>query len=138
MTYYIIKTDGGTGVPNITIYPSEQLIGFATRLYTTCLGREPDPHGLTDWSMQLANMQISGSACAHGFFFSPEFIEGNYSNDEYVTRLYHTFMNREPDPAGFADWVGQLNNGASRESVFQGFAGSQEWASICAEYGILK
>ena len=48
------------------------------------------------------------------------------------------YTNREPDAAGFADWVGQLNNGASRESVFQGFAGSAEWADICAQYGILK
>ena len=28
--------------------------------------------------------------------------------------------------------------GTSREEVFQGFAGSDEWAGICAEYGILK
>ncbi len=129
---------GGTGVPNITIEPSEEVIGFATRLYTTCLCREPDAGGLNDWASQLANMKISGSVAAHGFFFSQEFLDGNYSDAEYVTRLYHTFMNREPDPAGFADWTGQLAAGASRESVFQGFAGSQEWAGICADYGILK
>ena len=129
---------GGTGVPNITIEPSEAVIGFATRLYTTCLCREFDPGGLTDWSTQLANRRISGSEAAHGFFFSREFLDGNYSDEEYVTRLYHTFMDREPDPAGFADWTGQLAAGASRESVFRGFAGSVEWAGICADYGILK
>jgi len=87
---------------------------------------------------QLANRQISGSAAAHGFFFSEEFTIQNFSNDEYVTRLYRTFMGREPDPSGFADWAGRLANGASREDVFQGFAGSAEWAEICSNYGIIK
>ncbi len=129
---------GSTFVPNITVEPTDDIIAFATRLYTTCLGRDADTAGLNDWADQLANMRISGSEAAHGFFFSTEFINGNYSNIEYVTRLYRTFMNREPDAAGFADWVGQLENGTTRESVFNGFAGSQEWAEICAEYGILK
>ena len=93
---------------------------------------------MNDWSNKLANMQISGSVCAHGFFFSDEFTGQALSNDEYVTRLYRTFMNREPDPAGFADWTGRLASGATREDVFQGFAGSAEWALICADYGIIK
>ncbi len=131
-------SSGGTGVPNITVEPSEQVIGFATRLYTTCLGRNPDAAGLNDWSTQLANRRASGSEVAHGFFFSDEFQSQNFSNAEYVTRLYRTFMNREPDSAGYNDWLNQLNNGVSRESVFQGFAGSVEWSNICSEYGIVK
>lgn len=129
---------GGAGVPNITVEPSSQVIEFATRLYTTCLGRAADPKGLNDWASQLANLQISGSQAAHGFFFSEEFLGHNFSDDEYVARLYRTFMGREPDLAGFADWIGRLATGTSREEVFQGFAGSAEWAGICAEYGILK
>lgn len=136
LTYGILS--GGTGVPNISIEPSEKVIAFATRLYTTCLGRDADPHGLADWSSQLANLKITGSSAAHGFFFSEEFLIQNFSNDEYVTRLYRTFLGREPDPAGFADWTGQLAAGASRESIFRGFAGSAEWAVICSDYGILR
>ena len=129
---------GSNCKPNIVIAPSGEVESFARRLYTTCLGRDADPAGLNDWATQLANMQISGSQAAHGFFFSDEFIAHGFSNEEYVNRLYRTFMGREADPAGFADWTGQLAAGASRESVFQGFAGSAEWAGICAEYGILK
>ncbi len=129
---------GSNCKPNIIIQPGAEVESFARRLYTTCLGRDADPAGLNDWANQLANMQISGSQAAHGFFFSDEFIAHGFSNEEYVNRLYRTFMGREADPAGFADWVGQLNSGVSRESVFQGFAGSAEWAGICAEYGILK
>ena len=83
-------------------------------------------------------MKISGSDAAHGFFFSGEFVGHNYSDAEYVTRLYRTFMGREPDQAGFDNWMAALASGQSREFVFQGFAGSAEWAGICADYGILK
>ncbi len=136
LTYGI--RSGGSGTPNITITPSEDVKAFVERLYSKCLGRKGDPTGMKDWSNQLANMKISGSACAHGFFFSAEFTNQNLSNEEFVTRLYRTFMNREPDPAGFDDWTGQLSAGASREHVFRGFAGSSEWANICVNYGIIR
>ena len=129
---------GSTFKPNITVEPSQGVIDFATRLYTTCLGREPDPAGLADWSSQLANMQISGSDAAHGFFTSAEFVNAGHSDAEYVTRLYRTFMGREPDEGGFNNWMAALASGQSREFVFQGFAGSAEWAGICADYGILR
>lgn len=136
LTYGILS--GGTGTPDITIEPSLDIRAFVTRLYSTCLGREGDAWGMNDWSTQLANMQISGSSCAWGFFFSDEFKNLNLDDAEYITRLYRTFMNREPDPAGFTDWATRLQNGATRQDVFDGFTGSQEWAGICADYGILK
>ena len=136
LTYGIAS--GTTAQPNITIAPSEDIINFATRLYTTCLGRDADPNGLNDWATQLANMKISGSDAAHGFFFSSEFLNAGHSDAEYVKRLYRTFMGREYDQGGFDNWMNLLASGASREEVFRGFAGSAEWAGICAEYGILR
>ncbi len=129
---------GSTAQPNITVEPSQGVIDFATRLYTTCLGRDADRGGLNDWSSQLANMKISGSEAAHGFFFSGEFIGANYSDSEYVQRLYRTFMGREYDQGGYDYWMNALASGKTREDVFQGFSGSAEWAGICADYGILK
>ena len=136
LTYGIAS--GTTAQPNITIEPNDNIIGFATRLYTTCLGREADPGGLMDWATQLANMKISGSDAAHGFFFSQEFLDADIDDAEYVKRLYRTFMGREYDQGGFDNWMNALASGQTREDVFRGFAGSQEWANICAEYGILK
>ena len=129
---------GSTFKPNITVAPSQDVINFATRLYTTCLGRNADQGGLDNWANQLANMQISGSEAAHGFFFSDEFINAGISDSEYVMRLYRTFMGREYDQGGYDNWMAALASGQSREFVFQGFAGSAEWAGICADYGILK
>ncbi|MBO4637451.1 MAG: DUF4214 domain-containing protein, partial [Clostridiales bacterium] len=135
--FYGIRS-GGTGVPNVEIEPNAQTIAFATRLYTTCLGRNADQNGLMAWARQLANQRDTGSGAAHGFFFSDEFINQNVSNSEFVTRLYRTFMDREPDQSGFDAWVAQLDGGISREEVFNGFAQSPEFARICAAYGIIR
>ncbi|MBO4636699.1 MAG: DUF4214 domain-containing protein [Clostridiales bacterium] len=135
--WYGIK-NGGTGVPNITVEPNDMTIGFCRRLYTTCLCRDAEQDGLMAWARQLANQRDSGTGAAHGFFFSNEFINQNVSNEEYVTRLYRTFMDREPEAAGYEAWVAQLNNGVSREEVFRGFAQSVEFARICTAYGIIR
>lgn len=129
---------GGSGTPDIEIEPNQGTIDFATRLYTTCLGRDADQNGLMAWARQLANQRDTGTGAARGFFFSEEFGRQGVSNDEYVRRLYRTFMGREPDAAGFDAWVSQLNSGVSREEVFNGFALSPEFARICASYGIIR
>ncbi|MBO4636282.1 MAG: DUF4214 domain-containing protein [Clostridiales bacterium] len=135
--FYGIRS-GGTGVPSIEVEPNEQTTGFATRLYTTCLNRNADEAGLMAWARQLSNQRDTGTGAAHGFFFSSEFTNQNVSNGEYVTRLYRTFMNREPDEGGYNAWLAQLDEGVSREDVFNGFAGSIEFARICASYGIVR
>ena len=135
--FYGIR-NGGTGVPNVEVEPNRGTVDFATRLYTTCLGREADQAGLMAWARQLANQRDTGTGAARGFFFSSEFTNQNIDNGEYVTRLYRTFMGREPDQAGYDAWVGQLDCGVSREEVFDGFAGSNEFAGICASYGIVR
>ena len=129
---------GGTGKANKSVEPNDDVIAFATRLYTTCLGRDPEAEGLKYWSTELANMRISGTDAAYGFFFSDEFVNKNLSNEDYVKSLYRTFMGREYDTEGFNYWVGRLNNGASRQEVFFGFAQSQEFGEICSSYGIIR
>ncbi|MBO4636314.1 MAG: DUF4214 domain-containing protein [Clostridiales bacterium] len=129
---------GGTGTATIEVEPNQETIDFATRLYTTCLGRNADEAGMMAWARQLANQRDTGTGVARGFFFSNEFTGQNVDNSEYVTRLYRTFMGREPDQAGFDAWVGALNEGTSREEVFDGFAQSVEFARICASYGIIR
>ncbi len=109
---------------------------FVERCYTVTLGRGSDPDGFADWKGQLTNGQAVGVHVAYGFLFSPEYTKKNKSPEDYVTDLYMLFMGREPDEAGFADWVGQLKDGKSRVEVFAGFANSQEFYNICESYGI--
>ncbi len=109
---------------------------FVNRLYAFVLNREPDAYGLNDWVEKLMSKQITGNDAAVGFFFSPELEMRNVSDSEFVELLYKVMMNRDSDPSGKSYWMNMLNNGVSRRGVFNGFAGSAEFESICNDYGI--
>lgn len=112
--------------------------GFVTRLYELTLGRRPDQNGFNGWVNALNSGNSNGGECAYGFFFSDEFIAKNVPDDEYVDTLYHVFFDRNPDAAGRAGWVKVLSEGTSRLEVFNGFVNSNEWAELCAGFGIVS
>ena len=112
--------------------------GFVRRLYNVCLDREPDAAGLADWVSQLTGGTNDGCRVAYGFIFSQEFKDKNYCNEHYATYLYRAFLGREPDQPGLQYWVGLLNEGKTREEIFNGFIGSIEFTNLCNEYGIIR
>ncbi len=114
----------------------ELVVAFATRLYSTCLGREGDQGGIDYWTDLLISGNATGTFAAHEFFFGPEFVDGNYSNVEFIRRLYLTFMGREADDGGLEYWLTSFSNGMTREQVFAGFANSDEFREICNQAGI--
>jgi hypothetical protein len=116
--------------------PSENALGFATRLYTKCLGREPEAKGLEYWSLALTNLEKTGYEAASQFFGSTEFKGFNTDDKTYVTRLYYTFMDRDPDEGGMTYWLSELAGGESRERVLARFAGCPEFKAICQKYNI--
>ncbi len=132
---YGIKSGAPTAKAEI---PSVSAKGFAERMYTKCLGREAEAEGLEYWSLALTNLEKDGAGCAKFFFESDEFVNFKTDNKEYVTRLYRTFMNREPEADGLKYWVGQLDQGEARENVLRGFVDSKEFTEICLSYGIEK
>ena len=113
-----------------------QVAAFVTRFYQLCLSREPDSAGLDGWVDALLSGRITGADVAHGFVFSPEFIQKNVSNEEYLTILYRAFFNREPDSGGYSNWLNHLSTGKSRLWVLAGFINSQEFRDLCTNYGI--
>ena len=115
---------------------SKNATAFATRLYTECLGREPEEGGLKYWSLGLTNLELTGSQAAHEFFYCKEFNDHNFDNKELLTRMYRTFMGREPDTDGLNYWLGNMNNGMTKDQVFNSFVQSQEFTEICANYAI--
>ena len=130
---YGVKS-GATGA-KATI-ASEKAIKYATRLYTECLGRDPDEEGLKFWSFGLTNLELTGSHAAHEFFFSKEFNDHNYSDKELLTRMYRAFMGREPDDDGMNFWLDSMKNGMTKEQVFDEFVKSPEFTQICKDYAI--
>ena len=113
-------------------------IAFATRLYTECLGRNPELDGLEFWSIALATKECTGSEAAREFFYSSEFSGLDISDEEYVRRLYKTFMGRTPEEEGFNHWVNGLSNGLTREDVFDYFSVCPEFTQICEKYAISR
>lgn len=117
-----------------------QIEAFVTRLYSVCLGRNPDTDGLNDWTNRLANREISGTEAAYGFFFSTEYRNKNRSNSDFLDDLYNCFLGRTADTDGKNLWMTQLGlsySGMSADChVFNGFSQSQEYTNICNSYGI--
>jgi hypothetical protein len=118
-------------------FASKNAIAFATRLYTCCLGREPEDGGLKYWSLALTNLEQTGCSAANLFFTSDEFIGFRLDNNEYIKRLYTTFMDREPAAEEVSYWIGEIKAGRqSRKSVLAFFGQSEEFTKICRQYGI--
>lgn len=126
--------------PNKEVPPADesQVTEFVTRLYTKCLGRNPEAEGLKNWTNQLVNRKIDGATVGAGFVFSEEYQSKGVSRQEFVQMLYRVFMGREADQAGLDYWLNNMKNGMTREQVFKGFVDSDEYTSICKDYGITR
>ena len=59
------------------------------------------------------------------------------TDEEYVKRLYTTFMGRDPEASEIAFWTGELAKGSqTRTSTLEFFGHSEEFTAICKQYGI--
>ena|GEM_PF-1530066 len=119
-----------------TIAASDPVEAFVTRLYKEALGRESDPTGHKHWTDALKSGHISGADVACGFIFSNEMNDRNLSDSAYVDTLYRAILGREAEPSGKAHWVASLQAGTPKYNVFLGFVYSEEFAGLCASYGI--
>ena len=118
---------------------TDGVTAFVTRLYNICLDRNPDTDGLNDWTNGLWDHTKSGGSVAQGFIFSQEFKNKNLNDNDYVEYLYRAFFDRSADAGGKADWVSRMQTqGYSREDVFNGFVGSEEFNNLCKKYGITR
>lgn len=110
---------------------------FVTRLYKTCLNREPDTDGLTNWTKNLKAGAVTGAEAAAGFFSSYEYLSGDSTVEQFVTTLYNTLLNRQPSASEVKNWSDTIYNRTyTRAQVFDSFCGSQEFKGLCAAYGI--
>ena len=113
-----------------------QVTMFVYRNYTQFLEREPDQAGHLDWVTKLVQGEKNVEQVAYGFVFSRELIDKSLSNEEYVKVLYRGLFDREADEGGLRDWVNRLNQGQSREKIFEGFCGSEEFKKMVARFGL--
>ena len=116
------------------------ITSFVARCYTKALGRSYDESGLKTWVSKILNAsnrkQAAIDTASNGFLHSAEFQNKKLNDTEYVKVLYRTFLDREYDAAGLADWTDRLQKGSTRDEVMKGFAGSVEFAKLMERYGI--
>lgn len=127
---------GGNIKPEGKIAASEMTYSFVERLYTTALGRAFDDEGREYWASELANFNLTGEQAGAAFFLSDEMTSYGLSDEEFLNRLYATFMDREPDEEGAAYWL-EFMNGNDRSSVVFGFTRSPEFTEKCVKARIL-
>ena len=110
---------------------------LVSHYYRSILRRAPDAGGKAFWQGESARMVDLGAsvneawfATAMSFFNSTEYAAFARSDDGFVTDVYSTFFNREPDAGGLAFWHGQLAGGLPREVVLVTFMISPEFRSF--------
>ncbi|UCF90237.1 MAG: DUF4214 domain-containing protein [Desulfobacterales bacterium] len=104
------------------------------KYYRDILDREPDAAGAQGWKDEIERIVSLNIDCKEGFialskffFNSQEYGQKNKTNEQYVTDLYQTFFNRNPDQGGFAFWVDLLDQGLSRNVLLNYFVYSDEF-----------
>lgn len=127
-------------VPKLIKEPSQSALRFTERVYFNLLGREPDYSGLQYWALELTKKTISGGELVIKFANEREFRNSNVSNEEFVLRMYQTFMDRSPSTkdSGFQYWVNELKSKRrTRSDVMIEFNNSLEFQNLSKKYGIL-
>ena len=94
---------GGTGSSRTTVQ----------KAYVSYYGRPGDPAGLDYWVSRMNAQGGSLDAIIKEFGNSAEFTGryGGVSNKDLVTKIYQQTLARDPDSAGLAYYVGELNAG---------------------------
>lgn len=123
-------------LPVLKVEAESPIDEFIYRCYDVALGREPDPDGLVNWRSDLSNNIRCGSDAEYCFVFGTEYTAKDKTNEEFVTDMYHIFLGRDPEPDGMAHWMSLIAQGQTREQIFAGFANSEEFFSLCYNYGI--
>ena len=101
--------------------------GPVMRLYWAFFHRMPDLNGLNFWVHKYEGGKTL-KAIANEFAKSSEFKTkyGTVGNDAFITLVYQNVLERNPDAAGKAHWVGRLQDGVSRGEMMTAFSESSE------------
>lgn len=105
------------------------------RYYGDILNRGSDPGGKAFWVGEIGRLQGAGvdpresfRTIAKQFFFGAEYAGMGLSDGAFVTDLYNTFYQRQPDSGGFNYWMGQFA-AQQREGTHNNFMFAAEFES---------
>ncbi len=131
-----LQPDDVAGIHTVTWFAPAARARFSplddsiTELYQEILGRTPAPYELGGWRFHiLANPTASGiGTFGHALFDSGEYLSKPSTPRAYVTLLYRSILDREPDPGGLQSWLQFLQ--AQFDTALPGFVNSQEFRRL--------
>ncbi len=133
----LVISSNATGSPHNVALAGSGEKSLVSHFYRSILRRAPDAPGKQFWSGEAqrvkdlgANVNEAWYAMAAGFFASPEYAGFGRDDAGFMTDLYTTFFNRQPDAPGLAFWTGQIQQGMPREVVLVSFMFSTEFAGF--------
>lgn len=108
------------------------------RAYSGAFGRLPDQAGYEWWMGEILAGRHTLSSMLTGFLFSEEFLgfvdseDGNaIDNTVFLNHVYRNVFGREPDEAGIAFWLGELESGSrSQARVLEEMTQSNEFVEL--------
>ncbi len=107
-----------------------------SKMYKALLNHDASQTDLTKWTEQLKSGEITLSQFAADIVFGAEYKERNLGNEDFVKSLYLGLLNREADSEGLSSKVNALSAGTARETVFNDFVGSTDFAAIAKTYSL--
>ena len=94
---------------------------FVAALYKQVLGREADADGKAFWLKALANGtsrdELKANFLAAAKANNEDLSKFNDDNQDFLSKVYSTLLNREVDSSGLEYWTNLLNNGTSKAEV---------------------
>ncbi|XZI18047.1 GDSL-type esterase/lipase family protein (plasmid) [Clostridium perfringens] len=95
--YYLFTKD--------KVFDNFYLSRYIDNFYKLAFDREADYGGKVFWYNKLKNHEESLRYFITNLIYEKEFIEKNYSDYNFIDRLYKIIFEREPDSGGFNFWV---------------------------------
>ncbi|CAK0762756.1 hypothetical protein CCP4SC76_3780003 [Gammaproteobacteria bacterium] len=72
---------------------------------------------------------------AFNFFHAPEWKDRGTNETQYITTLYKTFLQRNPESEGLDYYLKILSSGVARDSLLDNFVNSPEFGGFMASLG---
>lgn len=116
----------------------DDISGFVSYLYHSVLDRTASKVEVSNWLTKVAKERLTGSALVKRFLNSVEFQGKNYTNEEYVEKLYEIYLGRTADSSGLEHWTTLLASGTSRMEVADRIGNSPEFEQVCVRYGMAQ
>ena len=128
------RIDGGLSVEDaVRAFRSSTEAGLKTveRVYQDLLNRLPDQVGRDNWLRFLQTGKTERDLRAQ-VLSSREFTS-SHSREEVVNRLYETYLGREADSAGMANWLARWDAGVDAGTIARAIGSSNEAREVVVD-----